>query len=245
MLTSSKRIPSPETPLDQTAITRVADSVMRGRRSVRGFLPTPVSREVILEILDVAARAPSGTNIQPWQVIVVTGEKKESLSRELMKTALDSVEDAKHSQEYAYYPEKWRPPYLERRRKVGYDLYGLLNIAKGDREKMARQFARNYAFFDAPVGLFFTIDRIMGQGSWLDYGMFLQNVMLAARARGLDTCPQAAFIKYHRIVSQHLGIPPERQLVCGMSLGFEDTAKIENSLRTHRESSESFTRFIK
>ena len=231
-------------PVTQSEIAATVDAVIRERRSVRGFLPTPIPRETILEILDVAAHAPSGTNIQPWHVIVVTGAKKEALSRELIETALDPALDAEHSQEYAYYPEKWIHPYIERRRKVGYDLYGLLGIPKGDRENMVRQFARNYAFFGAPVGLFFTIDRIMGQGSWLDYGMFLENVMLAARARGLDTCAQAAFIKYHRIVAQHLEIPPHQQLVCGMSLGYEDKEKIENSLRTERESAAQFTRFL-
>ena len=177
-------------------------------------------------------------------MIVITGERKESLSKELVETALDPARDTEHSQEYAYYPEKWIPPYIDRRRKVGYDLYSLLGIPKGDRVGMDRQFAKNYAFFGAPVGLFFTIDRIMGQGSWLDYGMFIQNVMLAARARGLDTCPQAAFIKYHRIVARHLEIPENQQLVCGMSLGYEDKTKIENTLRTERESAENFTCFV-
>lgn len=225
-------------------ITRIVDGVIRERRSVRAFLPTPVPEETILEILDVAARAPSGTNTQPWKVIVVTGGKKEELSREIVETALDPARAADHEQEYSYYPEKWVPPYIERRRKVGYDLYGLLGIEKGDRARMERQFARNYGFFGAPVGLFFTIDRILGQGSWLDYGMFLQNVMIAASARGLATCPQAAFIRYHRIVARHLGIPAEEQLVCGMSLGWEDSSRIENSLRTERASSSSFTRFV-
>lgn len=230
--------------MEQATITRVVDAVICGRRSVRGFLPTPVSKQTILEILDVSARAPSGTNTQPWQVTVIEGEKKEALSRELIETALNPKQDSEHTQEYAYYPERWIPPYIERRRKVGYDLYGLLGIAKGDREKMARQFARNYAFFDAPVGIFFTIDRVMGQGSWLDYGMFLQNVMLAARARGLDTCPQAAFIKYHRIVARHLSLASTQQLVCGMALGYKDTAKIENSLITEREPAKGFTSFL-
>jgi len=225
-------------------ITRIVDGVIRERRSVRAFLPTPVPEETILEILDVAARAPSGTNTQPWKVIVVTGGKKEELSREIVETALDPARAADHEQEYSYYPEKWVPPYIERRRKVGYDLYGLLGIEKGDRARMERQFAGNYGFFGAPVGLFFTIDRILGQGSWLDYGMFLQNVMIAASARGLATCPQAAFIRYHRIVARHLGIPAEEQLVCGMSLGWEDSSRIENSLRTERASSSSFTRFV-
>jgi nitroreductase len=230
--------------LSQEEITRIVDRVIRDRRSVRGFLPTPVPRETILEILDVAARAPSGTNTQPWQVIVVAGDSKEALSRELVATSLDPNLNGEHSQEYAYYPDKWLAPYLDRRRKVGYDLYGLLGIAKGDRERMDAQFAKNYGFFGAPVGLFFTIDRVMGQGSWLDYGMFLQNVMIAARARGLDTCPQAAFCKYHRIISRHLEIPSERMLVCGMALGYEDSSVIENSLRTERAPAAEFTRFV-
>jgi len=228
----------------QSEITRVVDKVIRERRSVRAFLPTSVPKETILEILDVAARAPSGTNTQPWHAFVVTGSKKEALSNELVETALNPVRDAEHTQEYSYYPGKWIPPYIDRRRKVGYDLYGLLGITKGDRERTERQFARNYTFFDAPVGLFFTIDRVMGQGSWLDYGMFLQNVMIAAKARGLDTCPQAAFCKYHRIIARHLEIPPERILVCGMALGYEDVSKIENSLRTERTPASEFTRFV-
>jgi nitroreductase len=225
-------------------ISRIVDQVIRERRSVRAFLKTPVPKETILEILDVAARAPSGTNTQPWQVIVVSGARKEALSRELVETALDPARDAEHEQEYTYYPDKWVPPYINRRRKVGYDLYGLLGIAKGEKERMARQFARNYEFFGAPVGLFFTIDRVMGQGSWLDYGMFLQNVMIAAKARGLDTCPQAAFCKYHRIVARHLEIPSERMLVCGMALGYEDETAVENSLQTERESAATFTNFL-
>ena len=230
--------------MEQEEKTRIVDGVIRERRSVRGFLPTAVPLETILEILDVAAGAPSGTNTQPCQVLVVTGARKEALSRELIDTALDPARDAEHEQEYSYYPDKWVHPYLERRRKVGYDLYGLLGILKGDHEHMKLQFARNYAFFDAPVGLFFTLDRILGQGSWLDYGMFLQNVMLAARARGLDTCPQAAFTKYHRIIGRHLEIPQERLLLCGMALGYGDPAKIENSLQTEREPAKAFTRFL-
>lgn len=225
-------------------VTRIVDGVIRSRRSIRGFLPIPVPKETILEILDVAARAPSGTNTQPWKVTVVTGPKKEALSRELIMTVLDPELDAEQSQEYAYYPEKWTHPYRDRRRKVGYDLYGLLGIQKGDRARMEAQFARNYSFFGAPVGLFFTIDRILGQGSWLDYGMFLQNVMIAARARGLDTCPQAAFTKYHRIVARHLEIPDTEMLLCGMALGCEDNSKVENSLRTEREPALGFTRFL-
>jgi nitroreductase len=134
------------------------------------------------------------------------------------------------------------PPYIDRRRKVGWDLYGLLGIAKADKARMHAQHARNFAFFDAPVGLIFTIDRVMRQGSWLDYGMFLQNVMIAARARGLDTCPQAAFTHFHRIIADHLAIPDERMLVCGMSLGYADPQAPENSLVTEREPASAFAR---
>ena len=154
------------------------------------------------------------------------------------------AERARHSEEYAYYPTDWVSPYLERRRKVGWDLYGLLGIGKGDKPRMHAQHRRNYDFFGAPVGLMFTLDRVMRQGSWLDFGMFLENVMVAARARGLDTCPQAAFTPFHRIVLEHLGAPPEQQLVCGMSLGHADPAAIENTLVTEREPVAAFTRFL-
>lgn len=229
---------------NQSETTRIVDGVIRGRRSIRAFLSTPIPEETILDILEVAARAPSGTNTQPWKVLVVTGSRKEALSRELVETALSPSRDEEHTQEYAYYPDKWTHPYIDRRRKVGYDLYGLLGIAKGDRAGMVAQFARNYTFFGAPVGLFFTIDRSLGQGSWLDYGMFLQNIMIAARARGLDTCPQAAFAKYHRIIARHLEIPAGEMLLCGMALGMEDVSAVENSLRTLREPSNAFARFI-
>jgi len=127
---------------------------------------------------------------------------------------------------------------------VGWDLYGLLGIAKGDKARMHAQHGRNYSFFDAPVGLMFTIDRVMELGSWLDYGMFLQNIMIAARARGLDTCPQAAFTQFHRIVMEHIGAPANEMLVCGMSLGYADPEAVENRLQTEREPVEGFTTFL-
>ena len=219
------------------------DAAITSRRSVRAFLPTPVPRTTVEDILRVAARAPSGTNTQPWKVWVLTGASKEALSARLRAAYDDPAERARHSEEYAYYPTDWVSPYLERRRKVGWDLYGLLGIGKGDKPRMHAQHRRNYDFFGAPVGLMFTLDRVMRQGSWLDFGMFLENVMVAARARGLDTCPQAAFTPFHRIVLEHLGAPPEQQLVCGMSLGHADPAAIENTLVTEREPVAAFTRF--
>ena len=219
------------------------DAAITSRRSVRAFLPEPVARETIERILEVAAQAPSGTNTQPWQVVVLTGASKAALTRKILAAYDDPALRAEHVDEYAYYPLEWRSPYIDRRRKVGWDLYGLLGIGKTDRAAMHAQHGRNYAFFDAPVGLIFTIDRILQQGSWLDYGMFLQNVMVAARARGLDTCPQQAFAQFHRIIAEHLQLSPERMVVCGMSLGRADPAAPVNALVTQRAPVAEFARF--
>ena len=224
--------------------TAAVDTAITTRRSLRAFLPTPVPRSSIEEILAVASRAPSGTNTQPWKVYVLTGEAKTGLSRKIQAAFNDPVERAKHSDEYDYYPTEWKSPFIDRRRKVGWDLYGLLDIAKTDKARMHAQHARNYDFFDAPVGLMFTIDRVMRQGSWLDYGMFLQSIMVAARGRGLDTCPQAAFMQFHRIIGEHIGAPENEQIVCGMSLGFADPNAVENTLVTERDPVASFTRFL-
>jgi nitroreductase len=219
------------------------DAAITSRHSMRAYLPTPVSRETIEDILAVAARAPSGTNTQPWKVHVLTGASLAALSRVLCAAYDDPDEARRHSEEYAYYPTEWVSPYIDRRRKVGWDLYGLLGITKGDKARMHLQHRRNYEFFSAPVGLMFTIDRIMRQGSWLDYGMFLQNIMVAARGRGLDTCPQAAFTPFHRLIAAHLGLAEGEMLVCGMSLGHADPAAVENSLVTERVPPAAFTRF--
>ncbi|MCM5569756.1 nitroreductase [Burkholderiaceae bacterium FT117] len=223
---------------------RYVDAAITGRRSIRAYLDKPVPKEVVEDILEVAARAPSGTNTQPWQVTVLAGEPKVELSRRILAVYDDPAAMAAERDEYDYYPRQWVSPYIDRRRKVGWDLYTLLGIAKGDKERMHAQHARNFRFFDAPVGLIFTIDRVMQQGSWLDYGMFLQNLMVAARARGLDTCPQAAFTHFHRIIGEFLELPPERMLVCGMSLGYADPDAPENGLVTEREPVEAFTRFL-
>jgi nitroreductase len=224
--------------------TAATEAAITSRRSVRAFLPTPVPRQTIERILAVASRAPSGTNTQPWNVYVLTGEPLQSLSRRLVAAYDDPEERARHTEEYAYYPTEWRSPFIERRRKIGWDLYTLLGIAKTDKARMHAQHRRNYEFFGAPVGLMFTIDRIMRQGSWLDFGMFLEGVMVAARAHGLDTCPQAAFTPFHRIVVDAIGAPANEQLVCGMSLGVADPDAIENTLVTEREPVASFTHFL-
>ena len=228
---------------DSNDAVQAVDAAITSRRSIRAFLPTSVPRATIADILRVAAHAPSGTNTQPWKVHVLTGAAKERLSQAILAAYDDPAERATHREEYAYYPTEWNSPYIDRRRKVGWDLYGLLEIGKTDKARMHAQHGRNYRFFDAPVGLIFTIDRLMQQGSWLDYGMFLQNVMVAARARGLDTCPQAAFTQFHRVIAAELGLPPEEMVVCGMSLGTADPAAVENGLVTQREPVEGFTRF--
>ena len=223
---------------------KTVDQAICSRRSIRAFLPTPVAAADIAALLEVAARAPSGTNTQPWKVYVCTGARKERLSQAIIDAYLDPVRAAENVEEYNYYPVKWFSPYIDRRRKVGWDLYALLGLGRDNKAGMQAQHARNYRFFDAPVGLMFTIDRQLEKGSWLDYGMFLQNVMVAARGRGLDTCPQAAFSQFHRIISDVLEIPDNEQVVCGMALGYADLSKIENSLVTEREPVAGFVKFL-
>lgn len=223
---------------------QVVDHAITSRRSIRAFLPTPVPRTELESLLDVASRAPSGSNTQPWKVYVLTGAVKRQLSDAIQKAYLNPDEAVTHKEEYDYYPREWVSPYVDRRRKVGWDLYALLGLTRENKAGMQTQHGRNYAFFDAPVGLIFTIDRVMEQGSWLDYGMFLQNIMVAARGRGLDTCPQAAFTQFHRVVAETLGLPDTEQLVCGMALGYADHSKIENTLVTERAPVSAFARFM-
>ena len=222
---------------------KTVDEAITSRRSIRAFLPTTVSREDIEAILRVAARAPSGTNTQPWKVHVLTGGSRQRLVEQILAAHNDPEVARTHTEEYNYYPTEWRSPYIDRRRKVGWDLYTLLGLGRENKAGMHAQHGRNYQFFDAPVGLIFTIDRVMQQGSWLDYGMFLQNIMVAARGRGLDTCPQAAFTQYHRIIREHLKLRDEEMVVCGMALGFADMSKVENSLQTERAVLEDFAYF--
>lgn len=230
-------------PLSAQELSRTVDWAIASRRSVRAFLPTAVPREEIEAILDIARFSASGVNIQPWRVHVVTGAAKERLSMAIAAIDNDPLLSGDMQDPYEYYPREWVAPYVDRRRKVGWELYGLLGIAKGDKQRMHQQHGRNYRFFDAPVGLLFTLDRVLQEGSLLDYGMFLQSVMVAARGRGLGTCPQAAFLKYHQVISEVLGIPAEQMLVCGMSLGYADPASIENTLVTDREPVSTFTVF--
>ncbi|GJD51478.1 Chloronitrobenzene nitroreductase [Methylobacterium crusticola] len=226
--------PPPETP------RQAVDEAITSRRSIRGFLDVPVPDATVRDLLALASRAPSGSNIQPWKAHAVTGAALRRLTDDL--AAAHSAGEAE-ARDYHYYPVNWRSPYLERRRKVGWQLYGLTGVPRGDHAAAARQRGRNFVFFGAPVGLVFTIDRDMELGSWLDYGMFLQTLMIAARGRGLDTCPQAAIASYPGIVRRHLGIPDSEMVVCGMALGVADPAEPANALVSEREPVEAFTRF--
>ena len=230
--------------MNQPNQQQAVDQAITSRRSIRAFLPTAVPRAEIEALLEVASRAPSGSNTQPWKVYVLAGGIRQQLSDAILKTYLNPDEVASHKEEYDYYPREWVAPYVDRRRKVGWDLYALLGLTRDNKAGMQAQHGRNYAFFDAPVGLIFTIDRVMEQGSWLDYGMFLQNIMIAARARGLDTCPQAAFTQFHRVIADTLGLPEGEQLVCGMALGYADHSKTENTLVTERAPVSQFAKFM-
>jgi len=217
------------------------DEAIATRRSIRRYLDTPVPVETVEAILDVAARAPSGTNMQPWRGYALAGAPKDALVA-AVQAAFDA-RDPEHKQEVSYYPDAFFEPYLSRRRAVGWELYGLLGIAKGEAEKMQAQHRRNFQFFDAPVGLIFTIDRRLATGSWLDYGMFLENVMIAARGHGLDTCAQAAWTHFHRAIRPVLGLAEEEIVICGMALGYADPEAPENTLVTTRAPARSFIRF--
>lgn len=218
------------------------DDALLSRRSVRGFRPDPVPRASIEHILRVAARTPSGTNMQPWRAYVVVGAAKDALSAAVL--AARAADPDGFQREWKYYPDQFREPYLGRRRKVGFDLYRHAGVAKGDKEGMFRQHGKNFTFFGAPVGIFFTIDKDLEIGSWLDHGMLLQSVMLAARGQGLHTCPQAAWPPFHQIIREHLDIPETESVVCGMAVGFEDESVPENALATMREPLERWTSFI-
>ena len=229
-----------------TSVT--VEQAIDSRMSARAFTQQAVSQELITDILHLGSRAPSGTNTQPWKVYVLQGASRDSLVEKVC-AAHDEVrahpeKAAEYREAYDYYPEKWVSPYIDRRRENGWSLYGLLGIGKADKDKMHLQHQRNYRFFDAPVGLMFTLDKVMGRGSLLDYGMFLQNIMLAARAHGLHTCPQAAWNGFANIILPHIGAGEDEMLVCGMALGYADEKDIVNTLRTPRETVASFTHWL-
>lgn len=222
-------------------------AAIESRFSCRAFLrDRPVPRDTITAILETARRAPSGTNTQPWRVYVLQGATRDALVDKVC-AAHDAVyrdPSLAEREAYDYYPEKWVPPYIDRRRENGWSLYGLLGIAKGEKEKMHAQHQRNFRFFDAPVGFMFTIDRILGRGSLMDYGMFLQNIMVAARAHGLHTCPQAAWNNFASVILPHIGAGEGEMMVCGMALGYADLEAKVNTFHTPREPVAGFTRWV-
>jgi nitroreductase len=231
-----------------TFVGNPVDAAIDSRQSMREFLPDAVPKASIEHLLELASRAPSGTNTQPWKVYVLQGASKNALVDKVCAAhdalRADPSLASQYCEEYDYYPEKWVSPYIDRRRENGWGLYGLLGITKGDKDKMHAQHQRNYRFFDAPVGLMFTLDRQMGRGSLLDYGMFIQNLMVAARGHGLHTCPQAAWNGFSSIILPHLGSNSNEMLVCGMALGFADESALVNTYRTPRVSSTEFTTWL-
>lgn len=224
------------------------DAAITSRMSARAFTQQAVPRALLEQILEVASRAPSGTNTQPWKVYVLQGAARDSLVEKVC-TAHDAVRAnpelaANYKEEYDYYPTKWISPFIDRRRENGWSLYGLLDIGKADKDKMHAQHQRNYKFFDAPVGLMFTVNRVMGRGSLIDVGMLLQNVMVSARGHGLHTCPQAAWNGFANIIMPHIGAGEDEMLVCGMSLGYADETDKVNSFHTPRVPVAEFTTWL-
>jgi nitroreductase len=221
-------------------VSTAVDEAISGRRAVRGFLPDPVPEELVRELLATASRAPSGSNIQPWRVAVVTGGTLRALSDDLLA---EHERGAAPRPDYDYYPAEWRSPYLDRRRECGWGLYRAVGVARGDREAAHRQRARNHTFFGAPVGVIVGVDRDMGRGSLLDVGMFVQNLMVAARGHGLESCPQVAVVSWPDVVRRRLGIPETEMLVCGVGLGRIDPDEPANALRTSRVPVDTFATF--
>ena len=212
------------------------------RRSVRGFRADPVPLDLVRDMLAAAARAaPSATNTQPWRVYVLTGEARARLSALILQERAAATGEP--APEYQYYPTSWPEPYLTRRRTIGWQLYGLLGIVKGDRAAARAWHDQNFSFFGAPVGMMFTLDRRLGIGSYLDIGMFMQSIMIAARGLGLDTCPQAAFAGYHEIIRRELALPPEELLLCGMALGWADHGALANTIESERAALDQYAVF--
>ncbi len=221
-------------------IVRVSDAIL-SRRSLRAFTSDAVPLDLVRDILDVARRAPSGGNLQPWRVTVLSGAARQRLVDAVaQKMAAGEAEVP----EYNVYPPDLTDPYKSRRRKVGEDLYTTIGVPREDRAGKFRQLAKNFAFFGAPVGLMITIDRQMEVGQFADLGMFLENVMLLARQHGLDTCPQEAWAQWPQTVKAVINHPDNEMLFCGVALGYADQTAVINSLETERASIEEFTIFL-
>jgi nitroreductase len=234
--------------LKMSANLNAVDAAITSRMSARAFTQQAVPRELLEQILEVSCRAPSGTNTQPWKVYVLQGASRDSLVEKAC-AAHDAIRAnpelaVNYKESYDYYPEKWVSPFIDRRRENGWSLYGLLDIGKADKDKMHAQHQRNFKFFDAPVGLMFTINRVMGRGSLVDAGMLLQNIMVSARGHGLHTCPQAAWNGFANIIMPHIGAGEDELLVCGMALGYADTTDKVNTFHTPRVPVSEFTTWL-
>jgi len=213
------------------------------RRSVRRFLPDSVSKEKIENILEGAAFSPSGHNIQPWHVYVVQGQKKLSITQSI----IDAIKDGSSKNmktEFDYYPTEWFEPFVSRRRAVGFELYKLLEIGRDDFEARDKQMQENFHFFGAPVGMFITMDKRLATGTFMDVGMFIQSILVGARGEGLHSCGQVAFTKFHTLIAEQLEFKENEMLVCGVSIGYEDTSAAENALRVEKLQYSDFTTFL-
>lgn len=233
--------------MSQTPHTAI-DNIIKSRRSMRAFSSQEVPQATVRALLETASYAPSGTNTQSWNVYVVHGKKRaqivDAVTQAINAAAANPDTAALYKEAFPYYPKEWISPYIDRRRENGWSLYGLLDIKKGEKEKMHAQHLRNYCFFDAPVGLFFTVNKVMGEGAKMDIAMMMQNLMVAAHARGLATCPQAAWNHYHKVVLPIVGAGEDEELVCGMALGYADDSEVVNTFITPRVKAEDFTRFV-
>lgn len=231
-----------------TSPSAAVDAAITSRMSVRAFTKQPVERAAIEHLLQLASRAPSGTNCQPWRVYVLQGTSQARLVEQVCAAhnaiRANPALAAEYVEEYDYYPQKWVSPYIDRRRENGWGLYGLLDIGKADKDKMHAQHQRNFRFFDAPVGLMFTVNRVLGRGSLVDYGAFLENIMVGARGHGLHTCPQAAWNGFAKIILPHIGAGPDEMLVCGMALGYADESALVNTFHTPRVPAKDFTTWL-
>lgn len=219
------------------------DTVIKSRKATRAFKKDPVDLQLVSHILEVASRAPSGSNMQPWNVYVLTGDALKKMT-DAVCHVYDSTEPGTYKSEYQYYPERFFEPYLARRRKMGIDMYGILGIGKGEKEKTIRQQRRNYQYFDAPVGLIFTMHRELPLGCLIEYGMFIDNIMLSAKSHGLDTCPQGGWSDYHDIIRTVLPVKPEEMILGGMAIGYADKNAPVYNLETEREPVSGFARFF-
>ena len=213
----------------------------RTRRSVRAYKADPVPKEMLREIVDLGRCAPSGSNIQPWRVHVLTGETLKRVGNAIQQAFL--TDEPGHKRDYNSYTDLIEEPYLARRRACGWGLYGTLGIGRGDHEKSKAYRASNYTFFGAPAGMVLTIDRTLEVGSWFDYGLFAQTLMLAARARGLHTCAEASIASYPDIVRHELGIARDYTIMCGIALGFAQTDAVVNTFQPERITLEDYATF--